>query len=51
VAAGRQRIQSVERALALQRAVTTMAPGEATLGALAERCGLTRSTRGFTEQP
>ena len=44
MAAGRQRIQSVERALALLRAVATMAPGEATLGALAERCGLTRST-------
>jgi DNA-binding IclR family transcriptional regulator len=44
VPSGPQRIQSVERALALLRAVATMAPGEASVGALAERCGLTRST-------
>jgi DNA-binding IclR family transcriptional regulator len=44
LAASRQHIQSVERAAALLRAVATMAPGEASLGALAERCGLNRST-------
>lgn len=40
----RQRIQSVDRAVALLRAVSMMAPAEATLSALAERCDLNRST-------
>lgn len=40
----RRRIQSVGRAVALLRALSTMAPSEATLGALAERCRLNRST-------
>jgi DNA-binding IclR family transcriptional regulator len=44
LAAGPKRIQSVERALALLRAIALMAPGEATLSALAQRSGLTRST-------
>jgi DNA-binding IclR family transcriptional regulator len=44
LAPSRPYIQSVERALALLRAVAKMGPGEATVGALAERCRLNRST-------
>jgi DNA-binding IclR family transcriptional regulator len=38
------RIQSVDRAVALLRAVATMPAGDATLAALAARCSLNRST-------
>lgn len=40
----RQRIQSMDRAVALLGAVSTMAPADATLAALAQRCDLNRST-------
>lgn len=41
---GPQRIQSVERALALLRAVAAIPPGQASLAALAAHCGINRST-------